>query len=68
MKHLALLTLATLLLASCQKVQPTTDDNVKCIAEFQYKGHDYLVFKEQLNYGQGVVHDPDCRKCLSTFD
>lgn len=34
---------------------------------FSHKGHDYIAFywgMSQYNSRGGVVHDPDCRKCI----
>jgi hypothetical protein len=31
------------------------------IRETEYKGHHYLIFKVNGNYGQTYVHDPDCK-------
>ena len=33
-------------------------------AEFTYKGHEYIGFKDNRYYGQGFVHNPDC-PCMS---
>jgi len=30
--------------------------------EFIYKGHQYIEF------GKGVVHNPECKKCLEIYD
>lgn len=35
-----------------------------CVKELIYENHSYLEFKDQGIYGQGWVHNPDC-KCFS---
>lgn len=49
-----------------------TNDNIpwEYVTEFNYKGHDYIKFDEYFGYRgyAGVVHDPECKKCLDKFD
>ena len=49
-----------------------TSNNIpwECVTEFNYKGHDYIKFNEQFGYKgfAGVVHSPECKKCLDKFD
>lgn len=70
MKKLLLATAAILGLASCATEGTRIDDYrdeenlpVKTIEHFEYKGHDYIFFKDGIGkYAVGgVVHDPDCR-------
>lgn len=69
MKKLLLTTAVILSLASCETDGTRIDDYrdkenllVKYIKHFEYKGHDYIFFKDGVanNAIGGVVHDPDC--------
>ena len=70
MKKLLLTTALILGLASCETEGTRVDDYrdkenlpVKHIKHFEYKGHDYIFFKDgvaDFAIG-GVVHDPDCK-------
>lgn len=31
--------------------------------EFQYKNHDYIYFP-----GKGIIHSPECKQCILTFE
>ena len=70
MKKLLLTTALILSLTSCDVEGTRVDDYrdkenlpVKHIKHFEYKGHDYILFKTKGANGAvgGVVHDPDCR-------
>lgn len=70
MKKLLLTTAVIFGLASCATEGTRIDDYrgeenlpVKTIEHFEYKGHDYILFKTKGANGAvgGVVHDPDCR-------
>lgn len=70
MKKLLLTTALILGLASCATEGTRIDDYrdkenlpVKYIKHFEYKGHNYILFKtEGVNSAVGgVVHDPDCK-------
>ena len=70
MKKLLLTTALILGLASCETEGTKIDDYrdkenppVKYIEHFEYKGHDYIFFKDGVaDYAiGGVVHDPDCK-------
>lgn len=66
--------LTILILASCKSEsrQPIQDklEEGKCpfmyITEFTYKGHDYIAFQQ--HYQAGIVHNPECKKCLEAYD
>lgn len=70
MKKLFLTTVVILGLASCEvegtRIEDYRDKEdlpVKYIKHFEYKGHDYIFFKNgegDFAVG-GVVHDPDCK-------
>lgn len=69
MKKLLLTTAVILGLASCEIEGTRIDDYrdkenlpVKYINHFEYKGHDYIFFRNGVgDYAVGgVVHDPDC--------
>ena len=51
-----LFVIGCILLSSCSGAQY---DN-PTIREYTYKGHNYLIFTVDGNYGQTYVHDPDC--------
>lgn len=70
MKKLLLTTALILGLASCETEGTRIDDYrdkenlpVEYIKHFEYKGHDYVLFRDGIgDYAVGgVVHDPDCR-------
>ena len=70
MKKLLLTTALILGLASCEtegtRIYDYRDKEnlpVKYIKHFEYKGHDYIIFKDGVaDYAiGGVVHDPDCK-------
>ena len=70
MKKLLLTTAFILGLTSCETEGTRVDDYrdkenlpVKYIEHFEYKGHDYILFKTKGGYvsAGGVVHDPDCK-------
>ena len=67
MKKLLFLLAACLCLASCvrrgiTKVKDTGfgEGGEVWVMEFEYNGHKYLELKDNSQYGQGWVHDPDC--------
>lgn len=37
-------------------------DNLNSTEEFEYKGHQYIKFDN------GVVHNPECKKCIMIYD
>lgn len=41
----------------------STPAPTKTPQEFQYKKHDYIYFP-----GKGVIHSPECRQCILTFE
>ena len=70
MKKLFLTTALILSLASCEVEGTRIDDYrdkedlpVKYIKHFEYKGHDYILFRTggATNHVVDVVHDPDCK-------
>lgn len=70
MKKLLLTTVLILGLASCATEGTRVDDYrdkenlpIGYIKHFEYKGHDYIIFKDGVadHAIGGVVHDPDCR-------
>ena len=70
MKKLLLTTALILGLASCATEGTRVDDYrdkenlpVKHIKHFEYKGHDYILFRTAGGYASvgGVVHDPNCK-------
>ena len=72
MKKLALLSLFLLLLTSCTKGDPirvqmkinNTSETVNIhmnVLEYEYNGHDYIMFSRYGNSSAvGVVHNPNC--------
>lgn len=65
----------TMLLSSCTDNTKTTVVNSKEVPtiakEFQYKGHDYIMFRwnnEGYDKYCGYVHNPECNKCFDIFD
>lgn len=64
--------LAVLILASCEPGKPTQEklEDDKCpfmfATEFTYKGHEYIAFHE--GNQAGIVHNPECKKCLEAYD
>ena len=73
-KKLPILALVVITLFSCGKVTPQPANAEKVdpsiffdeIYEFNYEEHSYIYF--QSSYGRyskaGVVHNPECKKCL----
>lgn len=70
MKRVLLTTALILGLASCETEGTRITDYrykenlpVKHIKHFEYKGHDYILFKTAAGSASvgGVVHDPDCK-------
>lgn len=69
MKKLLLTTALILGLASCETETKIKDYRTKerfpfsVITHFEYKGHDYILFKTEgvKSAVGGVVHDPDCK-------
>lgn len=66
--------LTILILTSCKyesryPIQGKIEEG-KCplmyITEFTYKGHEYIYFHN--SYQAGVVHNPECKKCLEVYD
>ena len=49
-----------------------TNENIpwEYVTEFNYKGHDYIKFSEGFEYKgyAGVVHNPECKKCLERYE
>lgn len=37
-------------------------DHLNSTEEFEYKGHQYIKFDN------GVVHNPECKKCIMIYD
>lgn len=64
--------LTILILASCEPGKPIQGklEDGKCplmyATEFTYKGHEYIYFHE--SYKAGIVHNPECKKCLEAYD
>ena len=69
----------TMLFSSCtdnndnNKITTTTTLNEvpRYAKEFQYKGHDYILFRWKsgcYDDGMGYVHNPECKKCFDIFD
>ena len=50
----------------------STNENIpwEYVTEFNYKGHDYIKFSEGFEYKgyAGVVHNPECKKCLEMYE
>lgn len=50
----------------------STNENIpwEHVTEFNYKGHDYIKFDEWFGYRgyAGVVHNPECKKCLERYE
>lgn len=47
-------------MVSCEPMtqQQIDADMAACLTEFNYKGHRYLLYKQ--DYNGGITHDPDC--------
>lgn len=66
--------ISCLLLASCytNETKPVNNDKGLCgeiyVKEITYKNHSYLEFKDNGIYGQGWVHNPDCKCFIEEYD
>lgn len=68
MKHLSII-LCALLLVGCdmpKRIKSAEGTPMQEVIEFPYKGHYYIYFVGLS--AAGVVHDPDCRKCMQAYD
>lgn len=60
--------LISLILTSCKNINEPTQEqkdakHASFIEEFNYKDHNYILYKSSLDYGSysGIVHNPDCK-------
>ena len=66
--------ISCLLLVSCYTngTKPVNNDNgiggEVYVKEITYKNHSYLEFKDNGVYGQGWVHNPDCKCFIEKYD
>ena len=66
--------ISCLLLVSCYTdgTKPLNNDKEiggeVYVKEITYKNHSYLEFKDNSGYGQGWVHNPDCKCFIEKYD
>lgn len=64
--------LTTLIFTACNSGNPNVtelqgnENPYTFVTEFTYKGHGYISFERE--YRAGVVHNPECKKCLEAYD
>ena len=74
MKRLFIFLFSVLVLTSClnEGTERVTNYNGGVAGsivarEFEYKGHQYIEFKDEGIYGQGFVHNPECQACTPMY-
>lgn len=74
MKKILFIFISCLLLVSCYTdgTKPLNNDKgiggEVYVKEITYKNHSYLEFKDNGVYGQGWVHNPDCKCFEKMYD
>lgn len=74
MKKILLIFISCLVLTGCftDGTKPLNNDKgiggEVYIKEIIYKNHSYLEFKDNGIYGQGWVHNPDCKCFVGKYD
>lgn len=63
MKYVVLISLILIIVTNLIVVSNTINNNQSSVQEFTYNKHQYIYFPNK-----GVVHNPECKKCILTFD
>lgn len=67
-KYIIAIVIMSIVFISCNKyeerVNKKSNDVFTDVVEFEYKNHEYIMFKNGMTYtDSGIVHNPDC-KCF----
>lgn len=63
MKYVVVILLTLIIVTNLIIVSITVKNNQSSVQEFTYNKHQYIYFSDK-----GVVHNPECKKCILTFD